>query len=282
MILGALFANNLLHQLTNTVIVFIIIIVLSFLVYVIFHRKCVTKKSQARFRARLIYIACFILIIFVLQIWVQGVRHILTMMSLVAAGLVVSNKESIMNLVGGMIIRWRGVFTEGDFIQVQNYVGYVVSLHPFYFKLYETNQLDKNKATGHTIKVPNGIVVSQPVITFTPESNVALSQLEFKVEVDADCKKLMTLACQIIQKTLSDHYGDNKHYSQANLSRQNRKLSQLIDLMPTVCVEVKPGDIHMTIRVDYYCYPNDRDTIKSAFWIALFKKNKANNLRLAL
>ncbi|AHB99143.1 mechanosensitive ion channel [Francisella orientalis] len=40
------------------------------------------------------------------------------MLRLVAAGLIIVNKETVMNLVGWIIINWRSLFSEGDYIQI--------------------------------------------------------------------------------------------------------------------------------------------------------------------
>lgn len=82
------------------------------------------------------------------------------MLGLVAAGLVVTNKESIMNFAGFLIINWRGIFTEDDFIQIQNHIGCVESIQPFYFKLYETTSTNQKQATGRAIKIPNSLVIT--------------------------------------------------------------------------------------------------------------------------
>ena len=49
-----------------------------------------------------------------------------------------NQQRDYMNLVGWMIINWRESFAEGDFIQIQNYSGYVSNIGPLYFKIYET------------------------------------------------------------------------------------------------------------------------------------------------
>ena len=179
MILKGIMNNTMMPQIFHTVVSAVVIFIVALFIFLLFKHKFETHKQAAKFRSRLTYVAVCIFAITLIQIWIEGLTHIFTMLGLVAAGLVVSNKETIMNFIGFLIINWRGVFTEGDFIQVQSYMGYVDSIRPLYFKLYETTSLDQQQATGRTLKLPNNLIITTPTITFNPETNVTLRQLRF-------------------------------------------------------------------------------------------------------
>ncbi|MCD8499627.1 MAG: mechanosensitive ion channel family protein, partial [Gammaproteobacteria bacterium] len=136
-----------------------------------------TAKHQTIMRKRLVYIMLVLDVLIVTKIWVDGFSHIITVLSLMAAGLVVANKESVMNLIGGLIISWRDLFVEGDFIQIHDFSGYVASIGVMYFKLYETTSIEQKKATGRTIKIPNSFVITFCVVNFSPDSNLCLQKI---------------------------------------------------------------------------------------------------------
>ncbi len=100
----------------HTATAFIAICMLTTICYFLFRQRLETDKQRQKLRLRLRYIAACIFIIALCQIWVEGVKHIFTALGLVGAGLMISNKETIMNFVGFLIINQRSMFSEGDFI----------------------------------------------------------------------------------------------------------------------------------------------------------------------
>jgi small-conductance mechanosensitive channel len=78
------------------------------------------------------------------RIWVQGFGQLIAVLGLVSAALVVINKDNIINLVGFLIIMWRGLFSENDLIQVQSFRGVVQNVGVLYF------------AGGHGFSEPSG------------------------------------------------------------------------------------------------------------------------------
>ena len=60
-------------------------------------QKIANKKQLKQFRARTLYIACFILLFFMARIWVEGFTHLLAILGIVSAALVITNKESIIS-----------------------------------------------------------------------------------------------------------------------------------------------------------------------------------------
>ncbi|HRE31005.1 MAG TPA: mechanosensitive ion channel, partial [Candidatus Berkiella sp.] len=62
---------------------------------------------------------------------------------------------------------WRSLFTEGDYIEIGKYSGYVKNIGPLYFSLEEASELIWGDKTGRTIKIPNSLVANNPIVNFT-------------------------------------------------------------------------------------------------------------------
>ena len=256
------------HSVLHTIVAGIAVSIGMLMIFLLFRRKFDTPKKLSKFRSRLIYIGICIFVVILVQVWVEGFSRLFTMLGLVAAGLVISNKETIMNFAGFLIINWRGIFTEGDFIQIQGHIGYVDSIRPLCFKLYETTNLDQQQATGRAIKVPNSLVITTPVMTFSPQNNVVLQQLKFVVSWGADnSKSALEIAEKTINSLIESQYKGDKHYTSAYISKRNKGLGSLVDLTPKVYAVLPQGQFKgLQICVDFYVYADHSNAIENAFW----------------
>lgn len=248
----------------------------AFLLYLFLARKSETKKGKIQLRYRIIYIAIIIFLLVMVRTWVEGFTHLFTMLSLVAAGLVITNKENILNLSAYLIINWRGLFSEGDHIQIQGMTGYVDSIHLMYFKLFETTDLELGQATGKTIKIPNSLVITQPIKTFSAENCLLLCSQKFSLPADKQPDEFRQLALEAIQSLLDEHYGSTTAYSKTSLKRKKRSLAQLIDLRPTA--KFKPSGDNKEqpeLIIEFYCFPDDIKQFKEDLYFALQSSKKS-------
>lgn len=262
--------NQFLPNITQTLISFVIVGLCTMVLYIFFFKKMDTAKHQTIMRKRLVYIMLLIDILIVTKIWVDGFSHIITVLSLMAAGLVVANKESVMNLIGGLIISWRDLFVEGDFIQIQQFSGYVASIGMMYFKLYETTSIEQKKATGRTIKIPNSFVITFCVVNFSPDSNLCLQKIYLDYNADELLKTQLEKPYQIIQDVINETYKDNVCYQNSYVKSHNRELSRLIHLKPTVSLhQFVDKELFLRILVQFYCFPKDHSEIVRQFWLRM-------------
>ena len=261
-----IFINQFLSNINSTIISFGITTFCLLCAYYFFFRNPQSKKQKKIIRKRFMYVMLVMYILILAKIWVDGFTHIFTVMSLLAAGLVVTNKESIMNLVAGMIINWRALFVEGDFIQIQTFTGYVSSIGFMYLTIYETLSLEQMQATGRTIKVPNSLVITAPLINFSPKSNLCAYKILLTESKDTPLENQLQLAEKTITHILDETYLENPCYRLAYLKSHNRELASLMDLQPVVYL-VPPTDKSndLKIAVQFYCFSRDYHHIAQKF-----------------
>ncbi|MES2204142.1 MAG: mechanosensitive ion channel domain-containing protein [Pseudomonadota bacterium] len=264
--------NQLLPNINSTIISLSVVTVCILLVYYFFAKtkKEDSKKHQKIIRKRFMYVMLVIDVLILAKIWVVGFTHIIAVMSLVAAGLVVTNKESIMNLVAGMIINWRTLFVEGDFVQIQTFTGYVSAIGFMYFTIYETMSVEQTQATGRTIKVPNNLIITAPLINFSPRSNLCLYKILLNEKANTPLTEQLKFAEETIANILNDTYAENPCYRLAYLKSHNRELASLMDLHPAVYL-VPPTDKtnDLKISVQFYCFSRDYYHIAQQFWLKI-------------
>lgn len=105
--------NEILLNIVTTITNIIVIAILSFY---LLKKRAKSNRQIKKLKSRTIHISVIIFFLALIKIWIGGIGHLLTMLSLVAAGLVILNKETVMNFVGWIIINWRSLFSEGDYI----------------------------------------------------------------------------------------------------------------------------------------------------------------------
>jgi len=264
----------LLHsRFVDSLIGFVLIALFSAVIYLGFRRRMETEKKRLTFRSRVIYLSSLLFLLVLVHIWVEDISHFFTMLSLVAAGLLIVNKENIMNLTGYLIINWRGVFTEGDYIQVQGQTGYVESIRLLYIKLYETSGLDSGQSTGKIIKIPNSLIITQPVVLVPIEHHhLLLHRTTYVSTLGADNMAIADTARQLITELLDQTYKNDPTYSRKNLLRKSRVLANLIHLKPKVEFKMLPDKEKIVlIQVSFYSYLKDITAIEQALLSALIQ-----------
>jgi small-conductance mechanosensitive channel len=221
-------------------------------------------KNIYKLKHRILYIAFIIILLVMIKIWVDGFSHIFAMISVIAAGIVVTNKESIMNITGWLIINWRGLFSEGDFIQIQNTAGHVECIRLLHFKVYEVSNLTDIEATGRTIKIPNSLVITNPITIFSSKSNVCLNEISITITANKDLAKKINFAEEKIINILNIKYNGKDIFR--DLNQLNKNLDNIINRKPMLYIKPSPDKENIVQLVTkFYCVASDAQGIKTEY-----------------
>ena len=265
------FANSL-SALFALVFVYIVI-------YITSGRFCELERKIKKVRMRGLYICSIIFAITLARIWVEGFMHLLTVLGLVSAALVITNKESIMNLTGWLILNWREVFTEGDLVQVHDKKGYVKSIGPFYITMEEVMEKTGHLKTARIIKLPNNLIITHPIINYTYETKPILQKLGMAFKASSDIQEIKELLDDALQH-LTDEAKElrskekNKKIAIRNDSFHSKNYHISFDL-----VSHEHSLIETTVY--FYSYINEYDELKYQFLEnVLSKVQHAENVEL--
>ena len=254
----------------NTFIALIVVLITCLSVNFIVARKKENIKQKRKFRIRSFYVACFIFIFLMARIWVEGFTHLLAVLGLVSAALVITNKETIMNFVGWLIINWRNLFAEDDLIQIQDYKGYVKAFGVLYFTLSEVSEGVNGNITGRVIRIPNGLVVSHVLVNFSQTSHLLEQIFTIIITHDSDVRHAISFLTELVDCVISEYYQDKKEFSVDYLKKHNRHLSTQIHLGAKVSIKPRltsPGGIELITR--YYCFWKDAEKLQQRIWLSL-------------
>ncbi|WP_367607413.1 mechanosensitive ion channel domain-containing protein [Legionella sp. W05-934-2] len=256
-----LFENDLYRSFYQTLTLIPSITILSSLIYLTLVYAIKVSTSRQKLKKRVVYLSCLAFVIFCAKIWVQGFTHIFYGISLVSAGLVVSNKESIMNIVGWGIISWRGLFSEGDYIEIAGHSGIVYDLGVLYFKLLDSNGQHPNRCTGKIIKVPNGLVINNVIKRFSIEQHIIEQYIQCLIPINQDITQIKSEVETIVDDIMDSYL---RKLPKVNKAKKDMQLiSHYVYQKPEVIIGFyldKPEYFKMTIS--YHTRMTDKERLE--------------------
>lgn len=172
------------------------------------------------------YLNVLIVILIFGRVWLQGFQPIVAFLSIIAAALTITQKESIMNMMGSVLILWRDLFVVGDRIEVNHQRGDVVGLGLFYFTLVEIHGEHGAQSTGRIVKIPNGMILTHSVFNYTKGFPYVWSELPIVITLDSDWKAAKTLMFDVAES--------HTHTLQQQAQAMSKRISddELIVLSP--------------------------------------------------
>lgn len=220
-------------------------------------RKVKAFKTRTQYLNRLKYVFFILYLIFFIKIWVDGFIQILAFIGFLSAALTITQKDNLLNLIGWLIINWRGLFCENDYIKISQYSGYVKSIGFLYFSLIEASPDFPNRSTGRMIKIPNGLVARNPVTNFSHEKFTECTlNIIFKPKSNLETiETLFGLIKDDVQQYLKSHLS-----TELSLSKQTQTL---LEFEPKYFVKIrqeKPTGFEMVLM--FYCRYMDKAEVQ--------------------
>lgn len=274
--LEAILANEFYSSILATIILIVVLILIYFMIHTLLIRPVIDVKRNKRKRVRLLYILVIIAIVLLAKIWIHGFVSFLAILSLVSAALVITNKELIMNSVGAIIISWRSLFIEGDYIQIGQYRGFVSELGPLFFKLYEASHNSTTRANGKVIKIPNGLIMTLPVMNYSRKRNVIEYKQHWLFKPENNINRIKEFLTIQTQEILDKHYQNDTRYTPDYIAMRSKILAQAIDLSVYVDMELifEEKLSGISAYVYYYCFPTDYEYLKAQMTEKIFEQLK--------
>ena len=98
------------------------------------------KKSHYHLLRVTDYFFWFLKLIFVGGLWFQGIGSLSTFFGLATAGIAVTFRDPLLNLMGWLTILWKHPFSVGDRIEIMGIKGDVVDINIFEFTVMEIGE----------------------------------------------------------------------------------------------------------------------------------------------
>lgn len=257
--LDLILANELYSNILATIILIVILILIYLMIYALFIRHISEKKLYKKKRVRLLYTLAIIAIILLAKIWIHGFLSLIAVLSLVSAALVITNKEMIMNAVGAILINWRSLFSEGDFIKIGDYSGFVAELGPLYIKIFQASDNSITRSNGKIIKIPNGMAMTVPIINYSRKRNLVERKQAWLFEPSCNITEIKVFLKENTSSILNEFYQNDTRYSIDYIKMRSTLLASTMKLDVHIETELRfhEKDSGIWAYVHYYCFPAD-------------------------
>lgn len=227
-----------------------------------------TEDIRTRYSWRKVtgYLLYFLVALVLIPLWLDHSGGLTTYLGLLSAGIAISLKDPLTNLVGWAFIMWRRPFRVGDRIQIGDQAGDVVDVRVFQFSMMEIrNWVNADQSTGRIIHIPNGLVFTQPLANFTYSFEYIWNEIPVIVTFESNWEKAKELLIGIAEKYNSkpdEPSGKKKVVADEYLIFYKH-------LTSTVYTRVVNQGVELTIR--YLCDPRQRRGSAQAIWEDVLK-----------
>ncbi len=255
-------------QIVETIAIILILWVIRIIAVRVLQRNVEDKKAVYKWRKNITYIAFFIGVLIVGQIWVLALGSLGTFLGLLSAGIAIALKDPVTDIASWLFLIWRKPFDIGDRIQVGNSKGDVIDIRVFKFTILEIgNWVDADQSTGRVIHIPNHKIFTDDIANYTSDFEFIWNEMGVLVTFESDWKKAKKILEEVVDENMQEFV------EQAREEVKKAEKSYLIQyryLTPIVYTSVKASGINLSIR--YLSDPRRRRGVAQAIWESILDR----------
>jgi small-conductance mechanosensitive channel len=226
------------------------------------YRGVQDPRVRYKWRKTISYLALLVGLVLIGRTWIIRPGALATFLGLFSAGLAIALKDIVANLAGWMFIVWSRPFDVGDRVQVGSHAGDVIDLHLFQFTINEIgNWVDADQSTGRIIHVPNGKVLSEPIVNYDKGFRYIWNEVPVTITFESDWRKAKALL-----ESAGERHAEPMTPQMENelLEASRRFLIAYTKLTPIVYVRAADSGVCLTLR--YLIRSRFRRGSESAIW----------------
>ncbi len=261
-----------------TFIAFIFLLLLRFIALKLIFKSFKEAKHRYLWKNGVKNAYYIILILALLNIWIDKIDSVGTFLGLVSAGLAIALQVPIVNLAGWLFIVIRKPFEVGDRIEIGEDSGDVIDIRFFQFTINEIgNWVDSDQSTGRIIHIPNGKVFRDSQANYNQGFSHVWNEIPVLITFESDWKLCKRILTEII----------NKHAEELSFSAKRRLLEAskkymifYSNLTPIIYTAVKESGVQLTIR--FLSLPKKRRHTEHIIWEEILERfSKEDTISLA-
>jgi small-conductance mechanosensitive channel len=247
-------------RMIETIAVLLLLIILRAIAGMLIRRNVSDARSRYHWGKGVSYATALVGLLVIGRIWFLGFRSVATFLGLVAAGLVITLKEPVLNMAGWIFLLWRRPFVVGDRIQIGDHAGDVIDRRLFQFSILEIgNWIDADQSTGRIIHIPNGRLFQEPLANFTRAFPYLWNEVSVPVTFESNWREAKRLLLAIAERHSLDPEQEAKI-----LSESQHYMIFYSTLRPTVYT--RGGEYGVILTVRYICGARARRGTAQAIW----------------
>jgi len=206
------------------------------------------KDLRNRHTARKItfYTTMLTILAFSLFFWLEGVKSVAVVISIIGAGLVVALQEVILCFTGWLLIIFKRPFTVGDRVEIGAVKGDVIDVRMFQIALLEVgNWVGAEQSTGRVVHLPNSAVFKERVFNYTKGFEFIWNEIKVTVTFESNWQK----AKAIVLSHANPRIDDLQPKVQASIKRMAQQyMIHYEKFTPIVYVNIVEHGIQLSLR----------------------------------
>jgi small-conductance mechanosensitive channel len=266
------FGNEIIQHLILTVAVLAVIILLARIVQRLVLRY-VDEPGRRYNAGRIIRrSAGLVVLIALILIWSPGERNVVTLFTVIGAGLAIANREVLLSMAGWLTLAIRVPFRQGDRIEINGVKGDVVDIRLLHSTMLEIGGwVDADQSTGRLVHIPNSWLFQHAAYNYTRGFNFIWNEIPVTVTFRSDWAAARDIMLNLAQESTS--------IIEQQAAQEIRAMSReyyvhFSILTPFVYVSVQENGIRLTLR--YLCEARKRRGTQHALTISLLEAFQAH------
>ena len=184
--LGSFFSINLVQFLCIALAIYLS----SVLIIRLINRGVKNLRRRHTARKITLYTSMLTILLFSVVFWLEGIKSVAVVISIVGAGLVVALQEAILCFAGWLLIIFKRPFSVGDRIEIGAVKGDVIDARMFQTALLEIgNWVDAEQSTGRIVHVPNSSLFKEKLFNYTKGFKHIWNEIKITVTFESNWEK---------------------------------------------------------------------------------------------
>jgi len=196
----------------------------------------------------------FIALVGIVLIWTPGFRDVLTVFTVIGAGMAIALRDVLLSIAGWMRVVTLSEYKDGDRIEVNGIKGDVIDIRVMRTTLMEIDGwVEADQSTGRIVHIPNSWIFEHGVFNYTRAFRFIWNEFSVTVSFRSDWRA----ARDIIMKYAEESAEIVEKQARTEIHAMSREfLIHYSILTPFVYVKIAPNGVRLTLR--YLCEARKR------------------------
>lgn len=230
------------------------------------------EAPSRRYRASKIIsrTATLISILALVALWSPGAQGLLTVLTVIGAGLAIAMREVLLGFFGWVNIVLRSTFAQGDRISINGVRGDVIDIRLLHSTMMEIGGwVDADQSTGRIVHIPNGWVFQHAVYNYTHGFTFIWNEIPLTVTFRSnwqEAREIMLSLAEVSAEIVEQQ-------AKEEIRRMSREyLIHYSILTPFVYVALVQNGVQLTLR--YLCEARKRRGTQHALTMGILEAFK--------
>lgn len=260
-ILSALSEKVVFQNVLYTSLLLAVIVLTRWIALRFLQRRLKDRVSFRNWKVNTGYLAALVFVMIALPLWLPSLQGIAAIIGIFGAGILIVNKEILMNITGWFYVVVRKPFEVGNRIGIMNLYGDVIDTRLMDFTIIETAHPKMGgQSTGRVVHIPNSVLLTQPLSNASKEFAFNWNEICVPVTLESDWQKALAIIESIAAEKLESISVDDERLKRS----EDLYLIKFNRIRPIVYVEYRGGAILLTIR--HLCEPKNRRILTDQIW----------------